>query len=477
MSTGRIANAEVKAGLFLTFCLGLFVAMLFVYGKFTRSWRGRQELNVYFTHIANLRTEAVVQYNGLEVGRVGRIHIVRLDAETLASWPKMDEGDLENVPITDEEREALRGVPAAQVDAEIRKRILGRTAVKLTLEVLAEGDVKRYREDDRVRVSATLMGDSKVEIISGTGPSLPLDNSHPLLGISGDMYSDISKSLLQMKNVLASISELIGGDEDDAPLSKRLVNFDLLTERIDQWMAHVETQMPVVWDTAERRIEDGRQRVEAVRNALVSVQPELAGNLDRAEQSILDFRKKVSELAGAGRDKFKTLGASAQGRLTELGKEVRERKEEVPLQVRQTREWTERVAGKVDQIDRWMTDSDRSLTQSFESVRQTLEGLRQVADGLEEKSWYMARHPWAITQPPPDALGQALDAEWRKDLMARHFRELRGELDRALTQLKTKDPSDQARLNRVQQILQDMDGFLGAGRRAAETDVKVKSKK
>ena len=36
------SSAEVKAGLFLTFCLALFVAMLFVYGKAARLWRGRR---------------------------------------------------------------------------------------------------------------------------------------------------------------------------------------------------------------------------------------------------------------------------------------------------------------------------------------------------------------------------------------------------------------------------------------------------
>ena len=40
------SNAEVKAGVFLAFCLALFVAMLFIYGKVARVMRGRQEIPV-----------------------------------------------------------------------------------------------------------------------------------------------------------------------------------------------------------------------------------------------------------------------------------------------------------------------------------------------------------------------------------------------------------------------------------------------
>ena len=38
------------------------------------------------------------------------------------------------------------------------------------LEVLAENDPIRYREDDEVRIVSSVFGDSAVEIISGSGP-------------------------------------------------------------------------------------------------------------------------------------------------------------------------------------------------------------------------------------------------------------------------------------------------------------------
>src|SRR5258706_10884747 len=64
----RFSNAEIKAGVFLTFCMALFIAMLFVLGKFGRVWRGRQEIHVAFARVNAIRPESPVKYNGLEVG-------------------------------------------------------------------------------------------------------------------------------------------------------------------------------------------------------------------------------------------------------------------------------------------------------------------------------------------------------------------------------------------------------------------------
>jgi ABC-type transporter Mla subunit MlaD len=68
------SSAEVKAGFFLALCLALFVAMLFIYGKVARAWRGKQEIAVVFTSVTSLRPDAPVRYNGVEVGRVKDQH-------------------------------------------------------------------------------------------------------------------------------------------------------------------------------------------------------------------------------------------------------------------------------------------------------------------------------------------------------------------------------------------------------------------
>ena len=74
---GKISQAEIKAGVFLTFCLALFIAMLFVLGKFGRAWRGHEEIRVLFSQVSALRRDAPVRYNGMDLGRVHTLKIVR----------------------------------------------------------------------------------------------------------------------------------------------------------------------------------------------------------------------------------------------------------------------------------------------------------------------------------------------------------------------------------------------------------------
>src|SRR5207237_7469767 len=106
-STGY-SNAEVKAGVFLTFCLAMFVAMLFSYGKVASLWRGRQEISVVFTSVTALRPDAPVRYNGVEVGRVREIKILHLDENNVKLLPLLSIRDLDNLPLTDKEQKTLR---------------------------------------------------------------------------------------------------------------------------------------------------------------------------------------------------------------------------------------------------------------------------------------------------------------------------------------------------------------------------------
>src|SRR4051812_41150354 len=94
--TSRISNAEIKAGVFLTFCLALFIAMLFVLGKFGRIWRGREEIHVVFTQVNAMRPDTQVLYNGMEIGHVRQIKIVRADEELLGRLPVFGPKELSN---------------------------------------------------------------------------------------------------------------------------------------------------------------------------------------------------------------------------------------------------------------------------------------------------------------------------------------------------------------------------------------------
>src|SRR5579872_7393141 len=169
------SNAEVKAGVFLTICLALFVAMLFIYGKVARVWRGREEIDVVFTSVTSLRPDAPVRYNGVEVGRVKDIRILHLDDANIHRLPQFRPVDLDNLPLTDKEQKLLRSsqlTPPESFQDAVAEKLKNRTMIRLTLEVLQEGDKNRYREDDTVNISTTLMGDTSVEITSGSGDPL-----------------------------------------------------------------------------------------------------------------------------------------------------------------------------------------------------------------------------------------------------------------------------------------------------------------
>jgi hypothetical protein len=165
-------------------------------------------------------------------------------------------------------------------------------------------------------------------------------------------------------------------------------------------------------------------------------------------------------MADSGRSQLQAFRSKALQELQTLARMAKENKGRVPMLIHDSREWTDRIASRVDGIDRWMTHSERTLTQGFASVRQTLQGLRAQGDDFEEKMWYLHHYPWALIQPPRDMEGFALDTFRRKDLLARHYEELRGELDRARKALKPSDSSDQARVARINQIIQEVEPFL-----------------
>src|SRR5436190_5888179 len=94
------SHSEVKTGIFLTFCLILFVAMLFIWGDLSRYWRGRQLISVVFASVTSLRPDAPVRYNGVEVGRVKEIGILHLKDNDIQRLPKpFKRADIEKFPF------------------------------------------------------------------------------------------------------------------------------------------------------------------------------------------------------------------------------------------------------------------------------------------------------------------------------------------------------------------------------------------
>lgn len=208
----RYSQVEVKAGLFLAFCLALFVGMLLIFGKVSRIWRDRQEIHAVFASVKALPQESAVRYNGVEVGRVRSMKILHLDRAELRKLVPLFKRDLDFLPLDEETRRRLRQEPDYLFDAKCREALVDKTVIRITLEVL-EGPYRRYRVDDQVRIASTLMGDTCLEIVSGSGPPLNPGEEILQLGSSGDFFSNLSRSVDSVKDVLSGVTDIVGAQE------------------------------------------------------------------------------------------------------------------------------------------------------------------------------------------------------------------------------------------------------------------------
>ncbi len=460
MAVGRNRDVTFKVGLFLTSCLVLFVAMLFVYGKTNRAWKAQREIHVVFNNIGNLRSEAVVRYNGLDVGRITRVQLIQLNPDVLAKFPTLTASHLDQLPLLKEDRNGLRGVESNKLDGEIRKKLLGRTMVALTLNVVEKGKQQWFREDDLIRIGGTIMGESAVDIISGQRAVLPPDHDKFLIGESGDMYSNLAKSMDQVRNILGSLSEVVGGGDADSPMASRLVSFDSMTQRLEGMAESMDQRIGKAWDEMEVNLDTAKERMDKAEKGISGVKPELFKALEETETSIKKLSGDVNKTTQAGHRQVEELKARILRELASLKSVVVKQKSRVPILVSQTFEWSEKMRAQVDTIDRVMIRSDRLLTQGFENTRQTLQGLRATFDGLEQKLWFLAKYPWLGFKMPGGAVGYVYFNEWRIAMVTRHYRELRGEVEKARKQFKAQDASDQARIDRINQIVRMMDDYL-----------------
>lgn len=244
MATPRSATysgVEVKAGLFLAFCAALFVGMLLLYGKVGRMWRERQDLHVLFSSIEALGPDAPVRLNGVDVGRVKTRAIVHLDEKTMEHLRKLTPSDLDFLPLDDEVRRKLRLVPDAEFDGACRASLQGKTMILLVLEVLQEGNWRRYRVDDTVHVRPSLMGNVHVDLVSGNGP--PVDPTAPtlMLGHSGGFFSNLARSVDQVKDVLSTVTDVVGVEERRG-FMRAAGRFDTILDGMDKASSLVETR-------------------------------------------------------------------------------------------------------------------------------------------------------------------------------------------------------------------------------------------
>lgn len=468
MAERKVSNAEIKAGVFLTFCLALFVAMLFVLGKFGGAWRGKVMVQVAFTHVSALRPEAPVRYNGMEMGVVKNVNIVRVDEAFLSKLPVIARRDLENLPLSASERERLAvlsgggaatagGSGSGSLDSEARKIILGRTMVLLTLELLAENDPQRYRLDDEYRVTSSLMGDSAVEIRTGAGQEAARTHGQYLLGIGGDMYTDLGNSIGQVKDILASMSEMIGGDDWRTNIKAQVANFEAFSTRIESLSASMAEKLPETWGSMDRRLTEGRQTLNDIEAKAAKMKPELDQSMAKAEDSIREVRKNAGEAIQEAQTKVRDCRKGALEQIKKWRELTGEYRESVPAQIKSGRDWTDRFLPTASRLENMFARADDQLNKGIESTRTTLREYTDMASTFEESTYQLAKRPWSFAHKPPEEEARRNQTLYRYELARRHYQELRSELELARRSLGS---ADQARAERAGQLIREADSAL-----------------
>ncbi|HYF50448.1 MAG TPA: MlaD family protein [Planctomycetota bacterium] len=462
----RIRHAEIKAGVFLTFCLALFVAMLFVLGKFGRTWREKQIVNVAFTQANALRPDAPVHLNGMEVGRVKQIKILRVTPEILSKLPPLQKKDLNSLALNEAEREKLKEKTDAEIDTAARELLNDRCMVLLTLELLKEADTQRYRLDDDYRINGSVMGDSSVEINSGAGPAVPPNYDKYLLGTGGDMYTDLGKSIEQVKDILGSMAEMVGGDSNKKSIQEQLASFENFTGKMESASDSMLAKLPGMWDDVDKRFVSAGEMMADVEKKVDKLKPELLENLNSAEKSIAELKERTAASVTDVHKRISDYRKELNDGLAEWKKLAADYRETIPEQVHQAREWSDRFAPTVDKIDMFFTRADESLNKGSAS---TLSGLRDIgekAGDIEEATYRLKRWPWAMGGSKDENIARAEQVEYQQDLGKRHYEELRAELERVRQNLAGVDSGDRARASRIEQLIRESDIFFEVSPRA-----------
>ena len=458
----RISNAEIKAGVFLTFCLALFIAMLFVLGKFGHAWRGRQELHIVFTQVNAMRPEAPVLYNGMEIGHVKHVKIVRASDVLLSRLPPFSARDLYNLPLNDLERENLGAITdPAEFDRKARAMVLDRTMVLLVLEVLREDDTQRFHMDDEYRISGSLMGDSSVDIRAGNGQAIPPQYDRAFLGVSGDMYTDLGKSISQVKDILASMAEIVGGEGTRDTIRSQVDNFDHFTGRLENAAGSVQTKMPTMWNDIDERLERAKGTLNDVEAKLTKMKPKLEDAMISAQKAVAETHESAAKSIAEAHEKVKGMRADAKVGLAEWRKVAAEYRDTIPDEIQGGREFTERFGPTVDKINSTLTRADDQLNKGIESTRAILGDYSDKATEFESTTYRLKKWPGSFANEPTDEQAEQQYSIWKRDLARRQFQELRNELDRTREGLTNVQSSDHPRVTRIAQLIQESDAAFG----------------
>ncbi len=376
------SHSEITAGAFVAFCLALLFVMVFAVGDCGRFLRGSQEREVLFSSVTGLQPNSAVNYAGVEIGRVREMRIVEVDEGLLKKMPVITVDTLGRLPLSFEEAEELKALKnSAKLDAGARALVgtgggqHGRKMILLVLEIHRSEQEFRLREDDLVRLATTVMGDSTVEISPGSGD--PLQAGKALLGDSSSLFTQLSDSVREIRNLLTRVSDIVG-DEEKVNIRTTLANIKKASEDLSLASATVRQVVGGAAKPVKETIKDlqagmseARTAVTTVRKTIQEVGPKVVTVLDSGKE-MLDSGRKAADSA-------EKLLAEARTQLNAL---------------------LRNASGALKTAQELLSEAGDALDENRPTARRAIVDLRESLHNIREASARVRRAPWLLFQRP-----------------------------------------------------------------------------
>jgi hypothetical protein len=374
VANSHYSSTEIKAGMFLAFCLALFVGMVLSYSRLMPMTRTRQEIFVAFDNIsasaaAALQPDAPVRYNGLEVGRVKWIRVLHLNPENITRLPALTKRDLDNLPIRPETlKQTLRESSEVDFEPLCREALKNRTMIELCLEVMQDGDARRYRMDDQVRVVSTILGDFAVEIISGSGSINTSQTANLLLGTSGDFFSNLAKSMGDVKTILSNVTDVVGTQERRS-FQRAQARFGNISQKLDviSEFSNNRTQVTV------KRIENLGEGISKTLNEssamLEGLQPQAQKTADSIANALKGIQEKFSFAQGEAERVYAELNGDWEMLKNDINSATQRARPEFDEMKTRIRSVYDVLGGLSVKLDQAGFTADRLLYQSEPDLR------------------------------------------------------------------------------------------------------------
>ena len=304
MARVQYTHPRFKVTLFLAFTFVLLSGMVFVFGKISQFWTTHQNIQVAFTTAESLKPGAHVRYNGVDIGIVKDMTIIRLDEALLAKFAPFGRKDLDFLPLNDATRLAFQGIPEEELPAKLKDELLGKTMIGLTLEVV--NDPGRYRTNDAIHIAASIMEDAALEITTGTGRELKPSEEFWVLGQSGDFFTSLSRSVEEVKSVMARVTDIVGAEERQS-MKRALGHSQHILAGMDNFNSTMTARMAQSTKKMENLKTSSTTDMKHLGKSFGQLQPEAKRLLDR----LAVFQKDVG-------DKFDDLNKNVDVAKTEL---------------------------------------------------------------------------------------------------------------------------------------------------------------